>query len=128
MRHRNSVLHGVLKPVARAEFDRLVEEHGADAGVRKLSTRAQFVALLCAQLAGVTALREIETATSATAPIAYLLLRLVQEACKITVSPLTFARLLRANIMHLRPLGQFLKPPPNRALDPRQLTLNLATA
>lgn len=64
----------------------------------------------------------------ATALIAYLLLRLVQDACKITMSPLAFSRLLRANIMHLRPVDQLLKPPPNRALDPRQLSLNLATA
>jgi hypothetical protein len=64
----------------------------------------------------------------ATALIAYLLVRLVQDACKITMSPLTFVRLLRANIMHLRPVDQLLKPPPNRALDPRQLTLNLLAA
>jgi hypothetical protein len=64
----------------------------------------------------------------ATALIAYLLLRLVQDAGKITLSPLAFARLVRANIMHLRPVDQLLKPPPNRAQDPRQLSLNLATA
>jgi hypothetical protein len=62
----------------------------------------------------------------ATALIAYLLLRLVQDAGKITMSPLAFARLVRANIMHLRPVDQLLKPPPNRSLDPRQLSLNLA--
>ena len=64
----------------------------------------------------------------ATALIAYLLLRLVQDACKITLGPLAFARLVRANIMHLRPVDQLLKPPPNRTLDPQQLTLNLAIA
>ena len=58
----------------------------------------------------------------ATALIAYLLLRLVQDACKITLGPLAFARLVRANIMHLRPVDQLLKPPPNRTLDPQQLT------
>lgn len=62
MRHYNSVLHGVLKQVPWAVFDKLVDEHGADVGVRKLSTRSQFVALLYAQLAGVTSLREIEAA------------------------------------------------------------------
>jgi hypothetical protein len=62
----------------------------------------------------------------ACALIAYLLLRLVQHACKITLSPLAFARLVRANIMHLRSVDQLLKPPPNRSLDPRQLTLDLA--
>ena len=64
----------------------------------------------------------------ATALIAYLLLRLVQDACKSTLGPLAFARLVRANIMHLRPVDQLLKPPPNRTLDPQQLTLNLAIA
>jgi len=62
MRHHNSVLHGVLKQVPWAEFDKLVDEHGADAGVRKLSTRSQLVALLYAQLAGAASLREIEAA------------------------------------------------------------------
>ena len=64
----------------------------------------------------------------ACALIAYLLLRLVKDACKITLSPLAFTRLVRANIMHLRPVDQLLKPPPNRALDPRQLLLDLLTA
>ena len=64
----------------------------------------------------------------ACALIAYLLLRLVQDACKITLGPLAFARLVRANIMHLRPVDQLLKPPPNRALDPRQLSLDLLPA
>jgi hypothetical protein len=63
----------------------------------------------------------------ACALIAYLLLRLVQDACKITLGPLAFARLVRANIMHLRAVDRLLKPPPNRAQDPRQLSLNLAT-
>lgn len=64
----------------------------------------------------------------ACALIAYLLLRLIQDACKITLSPLTYAKLIRANIMHLRAPDQLLKPPPNRNIDPRQLSLNLATA
>ena len=33
MRHHNSVLHGLLKHVPWAVFDRLVEEHAADARV-----------------------------------------------------------------------------------------------
>ena len=64
----------------------------------------------------------------ACALIAYLLLRLIQDANKITLSPLAYTRLIRTNLMHLRPLDQLLKPPPNRALDPRQLTLNLASS
>jgi IS4 transposase len=64
----------------------------------------------------------------AVALIAYLILRLAKEAAKNIKSPLTFARLVRANIMHLRDLDSLLQPPPNRSLDPRQLTLNLLPA
>jgi len=45
---------------------KLVDEHGADARVRKLSSKTQLVALLYAQLAGAVSLREIETAMRAT--------------------------------------------------------------
>src|SRR4051812_17345418 len=46
MLHQNSVFHGLLKHVPWDRFDRLVEDHGADARVRRLSTKAQFIALL----------------------------------------------------------------------------------
>ena len=62
MRHHNSVLHGLLKHVPWAAFDRLVAAHGADARVRRLSTRSQLVTLLYGQLSGAASLREIETA------------------------------------------------------------------
>ena len=62
MRHHNSVLHGLLKHIPWSYFDQLVEEHRADAGVRRLSTRTQLVALLYAQFAGLVSLRELETA------------------------------------------------------------------
>jgi len=62
MRHHNSVFHGVLKHIPWSTFDDLVDEHSADAGVRRLSTKSQFVALLYGQLAGAASLREIETA------------------------------------------------------------------
>lgn len=62
MRHHNSVLHGLLKHVPWSVFDKLVQAHGADARVRRLSTRSQLVALLYAQLSGAASLREIETA------------------------------------------------------------------
>lgn len=61
MRHQNSVLHSVLKHVPWSAFDQLVEEHGADARVRRLTTKSQFVALLYAQLSGAVSLREIVT-------------------------------------------------------------------
>jgi hypothetical protein len=62
MRHHNSVLHGLLKHVPWSQFDRLVDEYGADARVRRLPTKSQFVALLFAQLSGAVSLREIEMA------------------------------------------------------------------
>ncbi len=46
----------------------------------------------------------------AVALIAFLLLRLVQHALKITQSPLTYARLVRANLMHRRSLDRLLAP------------------
>ena len=61
MLHQNSVFHGLLKHVPWDRFDRLVEDHGADARVRRLSTKGQFIALLYGQLSGVTSLREIVT-------------------------------------------------------------------
>lgn len=59
MRHYNSVFHDLLKRVAWGKFDRLVDEHGADKHVRRLSTKSQFIALLYGQLSGAVSLREI---------------------------------------------------------------------
>jgi IS4 transposase len=59
MRHHNSVFHSVLKHVPWHEFDRLVAAHAADARVRRLTTKSQFVALLYGQLSGASSLREI---------------------------------------------------------------------
>src|SRR5438046_9984377 len=56
MLHQNSVFHGLLKHVPWDRFDRLVEDHGADARVRRLLTKAQFIALLYGQLSGSTSL------------------------------------------------------------------------
>lgn len=64
MRHQNSVFHGLLKHVPWGCFDKLVDEHGCDARVRRLTTKSQFVALLYGQLSGASSLREIETAVS----------------------------------------------------------------
>ena len=60
MRHHNSLIHGLLKPLPWGAFDRLVDKHGADKHVRTLSTKSQLVALLHAQLSGACSLREIE--------------------------------------------------------------------
>jgi len=62
MPHHNSVMHGLLKHVPWSRFEDLVHEHGADARVRRMSTRSQLVALLYGQLAGACSLREIEMA------------------------------------------------------------------
>ena len=64
MPHQNSVFHGLLKHVPWDRFERLVEGHGADARVRRLSTKSQLVALLYAQLSGAASLREIVTGLS----------------------------------------------------------------
>ncbi len=59
MRHHNTVFHDVLKRVPWDAFERLVNEHGADKHVRRLTTKDQFIALLYGQLSGAASLREI---------------------------------------------------------------------
>lgn len=59
MRHHNSVFHDLLKRLPWDAFDRLVAVHGADRRVRRLNTKAQFIALLYGQLSGAASLREI---------------------------------------------------------------------
>ena len=59
----------------------------------------------------------------AVALIAFLLLRLAQAAQKAVESPLAFARLVRANLMHRKRLDRLNAPRPNLAEEPRQLTL-----
>jgi IS4 transposase len=71
MRHHNSVFHSVLKHVPWSRFETLVEEHGADARVRRLSTKDQFVALLYGQFSGASSLREIVTGLSSHAARLY---------------------------------------------------------
>jgi hypothetical protein len=58
MKHRNSVLHGMLAYLPWRVFDGLVAAHGADKWVRTLSTKCQFMALLIGQLSGFHGLRE----------------------------------------------------------------------
>lgn len=90
MPHHNSVMHELLKQVPWAAFDRLVEEHGADARVGKLTTKGQFIALLYGQLAGAVSLREIETALSSHAARLYHL-----GGAKVSRSTLADANALR---------------------------------
>jgi DDE family transposase/uncharacterized protein DUF4372 len=58
--HKNTVFHGLLKHLPWPAFERLVEQHRADAGVRRLTTKSQLIALLYGQLSGASSLREIE--------------------------------------------------------------------
>jgi Transposase DDE domain/Domain of unknown function (DUF4372) len=60
----------------------------------------------------------------AVALITFLLLRLAHAHQRTVPSLLAFARLVRANLMHRRPLDRLLEPPP-LIKDQRQWTLNL---
>jgi len=59
MPHHNSVLHDLLKRIPWDSFEALVDQHGADKHVRRLSTKSQLVAMLYAQLSGASGLREV---------------------------------------------------------------------
>jgi hypothetical protein len=83
-------MHELLKQVPWAAFERLVDRHDADARVRRLTTKAQFVALLYGQLSGAASLREIETALSSHAARLYHL-----GAAKVSRSTLADANALR---------------------------------
>jgi IS4 transposase len=61
----------------------------------------------------------------AVALIAFLILRMAQAAQKAVHSPLEFARLLRTNLMHRRPIDRLLEPPQPIPICPNQLTLGL---
>lgn len=62
----------------------------------------------------------------AIALIAFLLLRLAQEAQEIVKSPLAFARLVRANLMHRKRIDQLIKPPNDPMSDLNQMVLKWA--
>ncbi len=59
----------------------------------------------------------------AVALIAFLLLRLAQAGQKAVASPLAFARLVRLNLMHRRPLDHLLDPEKPLGANPAQMTL-----
>lgn len=61
----------------------------------------------------------------AVALIAFLILRLAQAANKIVRSPLEFAHLIRANLMHRRRIDQLLQPPQPPNECPNQLRFGL---
>ena len=61
----------------------------------------------------------------AVALIAYLLLRMAHALQTAVKSPLAFARLVRANLMHFRSIQNLGLPPRRKPLDDRQLDLVL---
>jgi transposase len=71
MPHHNTVFGDILKFIPWQRFEALVEEHDADARVRRLSTKGQFLALLYGQLSGASGLREIVTGLSSHAARLY---------------------------------------------------------
>ena len=62
----------------------------------------------------------------AVALIAFLLLRLAQATQKAIISPLTFARLVRANLMHRRRLDRLLEPEITPTANPNQIEIQWA--
>jgi hypothetical protein len=64
MRHHNSLFHQLLQFVPWGRFEQLVESHGADRRVRRMTTKSQLIALMYGQLAGAQSLREIEQGMS----------------------------------------------------------------
>ena len=64
----------------------------------------------------------------AMALIAFVLLRLAQARHRIVASPLAFARLVRVNLMQVRPLDDLLCPEPGPPDRPQPLCLDLPSA
>ena len=62
----------------------------------------------------------------ATALIAFVLLRLVHAATNSSQTPLTFARLIRANLMHKRAADRLLHPPEHPTTTHNQLALGFS--
>ena len=61
----------------------------------------------------------------AVALIAFLILRMAQLAQKAVHSPLEFARLVRTNLMHRRPINQLIEPLQSIPINSNQLKLGL---
>jgi IS4 transposase len=71
MPHHNTVFGDILKFIPWQRFEAVVEEYDADARIRRLSTKGQFLALLYGQLSGASGLREIVTGLSSHAARLY---------------------------------------------------------
>jgi hypothetical protein len=61
----------------------------------------------------------------AVALITFLILRMAQATQQIVHSPLAFARLVRTNLMHKRPIDRLLEPEQPIQINPNQLSLGL---
>ncbi|VAW18520.1 Mobile element protein [hydrothermal vent metagenome] len=57
--------------------------------------------------------------------ITYLLLRLAQAAQSAVKQPVAFARLIRLNLMHKRPIDSLSRPNIPPPINPRQMNLEL---
>jgi DDE family transposase/uncharacterized protein DUF4372 len=64
----------------------------------------------------------------AVALIAFLLLRLAHDANKIVKSPLAFARLVQANLMHRRPIAGLLQTSSSPTPEPQQSIFDFGAA
>ena len=69
--HNNTLLHHLGKAMPRWQFEQLAKRSAADRRVRTLPCWSQFVALVFAQLAGITSLRELIAALASHANHAY---------------------------------------------------------
>jgi IS4 transposase len=61
----------------------------------------------------------------AVALIAFLILRMAQAGQRVVRSPLEFARLVRVNLMHRRPIDRLLQPLQPTPTNPNQLSLGI---
>jgi IS4 transposase len=71
MHHKNTLLHHLGKAMPRWRFEQLAKRSAADRRVRTLPCWSQFVALVFAQFAGITSLRELIAALASHANHAY---------------------------------------------------------
>lgn len=67
MRYSDSTLGHLLKPLSRRWFDALVDRHAGNAYDKKFGSWDHLVALVYAQLAGISSLRGLEAAWNANA-------------------------------------------------------------
>jgi IS4 transposase len=67
MRYSDSIFGNILKPISRRWFDGVVERHDGDAYDKKFGSWDHLVALIYAQLSGITSLRAVEATWNANA-------------------------------------------------------------